>query len=174
VILFVARSLATSVEVFLHDSRTFGERYFGLQAAAAMLIIFLFPAFSPREDPTPLYLFLGAYLVMWAAARSAAVKRRAKGELGEHSYYTGRPRLMGKSRETTVKGVIEPLVVWITGAFCLEFSPLLGGYLIVAGVGLLISVQTTLATERRRLLDMHDAYMEQRRVAEEWRRMRRD
>jgi hypothetical protein len=32
----------------------------------------------------------------------------------------------------------------------------------------------TLAAERRRVLDMHDAHVEQRRVVEQWRDMRRD
>lgn len=173
-ILLVARALACSVEVFLHKSSSFGERYLGAQAALAALIIFIFPALAPRGNPMPMMWFLGAYLFMCAAARAGTVKRRARGELGPHTFYTGTPRLMGRLGEKAVKGVVEPMVVWITAAILSEFCPMLAGYLAVAGFGLLVSVQLTLASERKRMLDMHDAYMEQRRTAEDWRAMNRD
>jgi hypothetical protein len=108
---------------------------------------------------------------MCAKARAGLAARRKRGELGPHTFYTGTPRLLGRVRETAVKGGVEPLVVWIMSAVISGVSPLLAGYLAVAGCGLLVSVQLTLAAERRRVLDMHDAYMEQRRTAEEWRSM---
>jgi hypothetical protein len=174
VILLVARALACSVEVFLHKSSSFGERYLGAQAAVAALIIFIFPVLGPEQDPEPLLWFLGAYLVMCAAAREGIVARRKRGELGPHSFYTGTPRLMGRLAEKTVKGGVEPVVVWVASALLSDLSPLLAGYLAVAGCGLLMSVQLTLAAERKRVLDMHDAYMEQRRTAEDWRAMHRE
>lgn len=173
-LLLVARALACSVEVFLHKSSSFGERYLGAQAALAVVIVFLLPMVDPTEDPEPLWYFLCAFLVMCAAVRSAALARRKRGELGPHSFYTGTPRLAARSRENAVKGGLEPVLVWIAAAFASEFSPLLGGYLATAGLGLLISVHLTLAAERKRMLDMHDAYMEQRRTAEEWRAMHRE
>lgn len=174
IILLIARALACSVEVFLHKSSTFGERYLGAQAAIAALIIFIFPVLAPAHDPTPLLCFLGAFLVMCAAARGGALARRKRGDLGPHSFYTGTPRLMGRSGEKFVKGCVEPMAVWVTSAVVSDSSPLLAGYLAAAGLGLLVSVQLTVAAERKRLLDMHDAYMEQRRTAEDWRAMHRD
>lgn len=173
-VLLIARALACSLEVFLHKSSTFGERYFGAQAALAMLIIFVFPIFAPTQDPTPMMWFLAAYLVALMMARVACVARRKRGELGPHSFYTGTPRLMGRLSEKTVKGMVEPIVVWVTSALLCELSPLLAGYLATAGVGLFISVNLTLAAERKRVLDMHDAFEEQRRTAQDWRAMRRD
>lgn len=172
-----ARALATSLEVVLHDRRTFGERYFGLQSALAVLVMFLFPIFYEGQDPFPLYLFMVVYLFLCAAARGATIKRRLKGEPGEHSHYSGRPhmsRLAARIGESRVKGFVEPMLACVAGAMISEFSPPLGGYLILAGIGLFISVQLTLANERRRVLDLNDAHMEQRHVAEQWRRMRRD
>jgi len=173
-LLLVARALACSVEVFLHKSSSFGERYLGAQAALAALIIFIFPVFAPEGDPEPLLLFLVAYLVMCGAARAGVVARRKRGQLGPHSFYTGTPRVLGRSSEAFVKGGLEPIAVWLTSAVLAEFSPLLASYLAVAGCGLVVSVQLTLAAERRRVLDMHDAYMEQRRTVEAWRAMHRD
>lgn len=175
VFLFIARALATSVEVFLHRSDTFGDRYLGPRAAAAILIIFVYPIFWADADPSLLLGFLGAYMLMLLRIRAAVIRRRARGELGEHSFYSGQPtldRFTGRIAETTVKGVLEPMLVCALGALVGEFDAPLGSYLVVAGVGLLVSVQLTLAAERRRVLEMHDAYMEQRRIAEQWRRMR--
>lgn len=173
-LLFVARALACSLEVFLHKPSTFGERYLGAQAALAALVLFVFPIFAPTQDPTALWCFLGAYLFMCAAVRAGSLARRQRGELGPHSFYTGIPYGMGRLREATVKGAIEPVFVWLVSACLSECSPLLASYLAIAGIGLLVSVQLTVAAERKRLLDMHDAYMEQRRTAEDWRAMHRD
>lgn len=174
VFLLVARALACSLEVFLHKSSSFGERYLGAQVAIAALLIIIWPAFAPEHDPQPMLWFLGAFLVMCAAARAGTVARRARGELGPHSFYTGTPRLMGRQTEKAVKGSVEPFVVWLTSALLSQDSPLLAGYLGIAGCGLLVSVQLTMAAERKRVLDMHDAYMEQRRTAEEWRATHRE
>jgi hypothetical protein len=172
--LLIARALACSLEVFLHKSSTFGERYLGAQAAVAALIMFIFPIFARDQDPTALWCFLAAYLVLCAAARSAVLARRKRGEMGSHSFYTGTPRLLGRSRETVVKGMVEPILVWTVSAVVSDAAPLLAGYLAVAGAGLFVSVQLTVAAERKRLIDMHDAYTEQRRAAEEWRSMHRE
>jgi uncharacterized membrane protein YoaK (UPF0700 family) len=160
--------------VFLHKSSTFGERYFGAQAALAALIIFVFPVFAATQDPEPMMWFLSAYLVAFIAARAGSIARRTRGEPSPHSFYTGTPRLMGRLSEKAVKGGVEPVVVWLAGAVLSEFSPLLAGYLAIAGLGLLVSVNLTIAAERKRVLDMHDAFEEQRRTAEDWRAMHRE
>jgi hypothetical protein len=172
--LLVMRALACSVEVFLHRSSTFGERYLGAQAAIAALILFVLPAFVPTQDPTALWCFLGAFIIACAMVSAGSVKRRQRGELGHHSFYTGTPVLLGGTGEATVKRVFEPLLVGTVGAVVSEVDPLLGGYLVFASAGLIMSVNLSVAAERKRLLDMHDAYMEQRRAAEEWRSMHRE
>jgi hypothetical protein len=174
VVLLVMRALACSVEVFLHKSSTFGERYLGAQVAVALVILFIFPAFTPGRDPGPLWYFACAFLVACAAIRGGIVRRQRRGELGPHSFYTGTPLPLGRLKETTVKRFFEPVVVWIASAIAGEFSPMLSSYLAIAGVGLLLSVNLTVAAERKRVLDMHDAYMEQRRAAEDWRSMHRE
>ncbi len=167
--LFLARALACSAEVFLHRSSTFGERYIGPQSAVALLLMLVWPSLAPRENPEPMMLFTLAFVVALLAAGAGVARRRRRGEIGPHTRYTGRPRIIGKLNETTVKGVIEPVVVFITGAFLHELSPLVGSYLMLASIGLWMSVQSTRIVERRRVLDLHDAFEEQRRVAEEWR-----
>lgn len=74
--------------------------------------------------------------------------------------------------EVKVKQIVEPFLTFAVGAVMLEFSPPLGGYLMIASAGLLISNGLAAEYERRRVSDMHDAYLEQRGVAERFRDMR--
>src|SRR5258705_6583095 len=100
VVLLVMRALACSVEVFLHKSSTFGERYLGAQAAVALVIMFIFPAFVPGQDPAPLWYFACAFLLACAAIRTGVVRRQKRGDLGPHSFYTGTPLPFGKLKDT--------------------------------------------------------------------------
>lgn len=174
--MLLCRALAVSVEVFLHRPQSFGDRYLGLQVGVALVLMFLFPAFWEGHDPRPLHTFLALFFVMCLVARIASLARRVRGGLGEHSHYTGIPWLMRafpRLRENTIKGIVEPVLVWIAGGMAAEINAPLGTYLLWAGTGLFISVQSAVMAERRRVVDMHDAYLEQRRVVEHW-RSRRD
>lgn len=172
--LVVCQALALSVEVFLHRSRTFGLRYFGIQAGVAVLIIFVYTAFWPHHDARPLLGFLGAFLVMGMLARLGSSSRRRPGDV-RHSFYSGYPRIMrftGRCSELTVKRGFEPAIVFGIGVFTLSSSEPLGSYLMLAAVGLLVSVHMGAEYERRRALDMYDAYIEQRNLAERFRDLR--
>lgn len=176
-ILFAARSLAVTVEVFLHRSDSFGERYFGFQAAAGFLLILLYPLFWQEHDVSGVLLFLGAYLLMllWARVRTALRVRRGGGQ--PHTRYSGRPGLLRISRrlsERFAKCCLEPLIVFLSGPPVMAWSEPLGGYLMLAGLGLFISTNAAAGYEGRRAADMHDAFIEQRSLAEEFRRMRGD
>lgn len=172
VLLFVARALATSLEVVLHRPSTIGDRYLGAPALLALVLIFCWPVLCTPRDTTALYAYLAVYCLGLAAANGAKRRRRARGELGPHSYYTGTPLLMRalpKLRETTVKGAVEPVLAFGIGAVLVGPAPMLGGYLMTASIALMVTVQITLAGERRRVLDTHDAYLSQRHLVEQWR-----
>jgi len=174
-LLLVSRSLAVTVEVFLHRSSTFGARYLGVQAALGMLLVFFFPVFWPGEDAAPMLCFFAAFVVMCAAVRIATVRRRLRGEPEPHSYYSGTPLLLRQTSrvsERSFKGVVEPAIVWLAGFMVMEWSEPLGSYLVCAGVALVISVGAAVAHERVRALDMNDAFIEQRQVSDRWRGMR--
>jgi hypothetical protein len=170
--LFVCRSVAVSVEVFLH--REIGERYLGLPAAAVLLLVPLYSLGWRGHDLWPLMLFLLAYLVMCCCARVGSLVRRFRGEPG-HSFYTGWPRVMtarAKWSEVTFKRFVEPLLVLSFGFLILLANPPLGTYLMLAAGGLFISVNASIAEERTRALDMNDAVIHQEIVAERFRGMR--
>lgn len=171
---FVCRSLAATVEVFLHKSRTFGERYLGLQAAAAVLVIFFSTAFWRDENIAPVLLFLLAYLVACGIARFAVMARVKSGGAQIHTYYTGAPRIMrwvGSMSEETVKRIVEPMLVFLIGALVLQANVPLGTYLMLAAGGLFASVNLAAGFDRTRALDMHDAYLDQCNAAERFREM---
>lgn len=70
-IAFIAGVLAVSVEVFLRRSRTFGERYMGVQAALVILLVPIYCAWWGGYDVRPLFYFLAAYLFMCLVIRMA-------------------------------------------------------------------------------------------------------
>ena len=169
----IARALATSVEVFLHQGKSFGERYLGPQSVVAAAIMFCFPIFWPDRDPEPLLWFLATYLFLLLCAKGKVAKRRARGKPMEHSYYTGRPRLLRLTRgrgEVRIKTTLEPALVLITGMVATGINEPLGAYLMLAGVGLGLTVTASAHQDRMRALDMHDALLDQRRITELWRR----
>ncbi|MCE9592333.1 MAG: hypothetical protein K8S99_17650 [Planctomycetes bacterium] len=174
-IVFFARSLAVSVEVFLR--RGFGERYIGLQAAVAMPIILFFGVFFPEDDPGPMLWFLLAYLVMCVRARIDGFRRRRRGELRSHSFYNGWPRLARvnpKFTESQVKRKTEPLLVLAVGYLVWQLNRPLGMYLILSAAALFLVAVLTERYERARAMDMNDAVIEQHRLAERFRELNDD
>src|SRR6185295_17133154 len=129
---FACRSLAATAEVFLHKSRSFGERYLGLQAAAAVLVIFFSTAFWRGENFAPVLLFLLAYLVACGLARFGVMARVQADGVQVHTFYTGTPRIMrwmGRMSEETVKRIVEPMLVFTIGVLTLPASEPLGTFL---------------------------------------------
>lgn len=174
----VCGTLAVSLEVFLHRSASFGERYMGLRAAAAILLIPFYAIFWPEHDATPLIGLLLAYLAMCFCIRIGVLTRARRGGQQVHSLYNGYPRLMtvtrGLFRERTVKLIVEPVLTLVIGALTMALSQPLGGYLMVASVGLLVSVHLSAGYDRVRAMDMYDAYVEQQQLSSTFQHMRGD
>lgn len=174
-LVFVSSALAVSVEVFLHRNRTFGERYIGLQAAAVFLVVPIYSLFWEGHDLVPLTAFLGMFFLMCLAVRVCVTLRRRGQGPREHSRYTGSPRFMRLLpwvREETVKGIVEPVFVFLCGALLMEVNQPLGSYLMLASAGLLVWVRFNVTYGQARAMDMYDAYLEQRQLAERFRDMR--
>lgn len=170
-------SLATTVEVFLHESRSFGQRYLGLQAGAGVLCILVFPVLLPDRDVRPLLDFLLVYLFMCGVARFRVQWRLRRGGADGHSFYSGRPRIMrfvGRMSEETVKRVVEPVIVCLVAVFMMPASEMLGGYLLLAGSALFLTVNIHADIQRVRSMDLQDALLDQRHLVERFRSMRRD
>lgn len=174
-LLFAIRALATSLDVFLHHPDSFGERYFGPQSAASALLIFLFAALWPDYDVRPLLGFLGVYAGACVYVRLLSARRRSRGGQQPHSLYSGLPRIariLPRIDEVRLKAAVEPMCVCVLGLLVTAINEPLGVYLLCAGVALGLNTGIALALTRRRALDMHDVFIEQRDVAERFRAMR--
>lgn len=163
---FVARTLACSLELYLH--RGFGDRYFGLNTFAVIPAVLIFSTFWQGHDITPLLAFLGFYFVACLGARAGIAHRRRMGGV-EHSYYNGRPfflkwKLFRNMKERTAKG-LEAFAMVLVGAFVMPLSEPLGSYLMVASLGLFASLAITAQYERQRDLDLQDALIDQQNAA---------
>lgn len=170
--LFLCRTLAVSLEVFLHSG--IGDRYLGLQALAVLVVVPLYMLFWPGYDLRPMTLFWWAYIVMCGIGRLGTIGKRLRGEHG-HSRYTGWPRGMtgrGQWSEITVKRIVEPVFVFVWGCIIRQLNPPLGTYLMLAAGSLFISVSADEAEERVRVMDMNDAVIDQEGVADKFRHMR--
>jgi len=173
--LLICRALASTVEVFLHMSSTFGCRYLGGQTAIGLLVIFFWPLGWRDEDPRPMVCFLIAVLIMCACAATGIRWRRARGLKEPHSRYSGTPRPLFKRSvipERTMKRIVEPVMVGLAGCAVAQFSPSLSWYLLFAALGLAISVSESDFMARRRAMDVNDALMEQRDMSERARAFR--
>lgn len=175
VLTFVTRTLGVTVEVFLRRSDSFGERFFGLQAAAGMVCILVWPAFWEGHSAEPMLVFLALY---WVALLSARMRTKARIRCGgpqPHTLYNGTPTLVKvwkRSSEHRIKTVIEPIYVACIALCFATFSVPLAAYLALAGMCAAVSTGMSGALQHRRSMALHDSFLEQADVARSFRRMR--
>jgi hypothetical protein len=177
VLTFIARTFAVTVEVFLRRADSFGERYFGMQAAAAFVLILVWPAFWEGHSAEPMLVFLLLYWLALLRARICTAARVRRGGPQPHSRSNGVPvlqRVFRRTPEHRIKAGLEFLVVFLVGALLLAVSQPLGAYLMFAAFGAGASSGMSGALQHRRSLDLHDAFVEQAGTAESFRRMRGD
>jgi hypothetical protein len=175
VMTFVTRALGVTVEVFLRRSDSFGERYFGLQAAAGTVCILIWPAFWEGHSAKPMLVFLALYWVALLSARMRTKSRSRRGGPQPHTLYNGTPTLQKvwkRSSEHRIKTVIEPVYMACFALCAATFSVPLAAYLALAGLCAAVSTGMSGTLQHRRSMDLHDAFLEQSDVARSFRRMR--
>lgn len=168
---FAAQALAAPVEPFLRTR--FGSKYFGMPSLVGMFAVPMWMLFWPGESSTPLMVFWCLYLVMQLRARLESVRMVARGDF-VHTRYNGFPRLakfFTKSSERTIKAGLEPVAVIFTGVMLLPLSEPLGSYLMLAGISLALSHSVMEAVERARALELHDSFIEEQQLSEDFRAM---
>jgi hypothetical protein len=175
VMTFVTRTLAVTVEVFLRRSDSFGERYFGLQAAAGTVCILIWPAFWEGHSADPMIVFLLLYWLALLGARIRTKSRIRRGGPQPHTLYNGTPTLVKvwkRSSEHRIKTVIEPVYMACFALCAATFSLPLAAYLALAGMCAAASTGMSGALQHRRAMNLHDAFVEQTGTAGTFRRMR--
>ena len=175
VMTFITRALGVTVEVFLRRSTTFGERYFGIQAAAGTACILLWPLFWEGHSADPMLVFLALYWVALLSARMRTKARIRRGGPQPHTLYNGTPTLQKvwkRSSEHRIKTVIEPIYVACIALCFTTVSVPLAAYLVLAGMCAAVSTGMSGALQHRRSMALHDSFLEQADVARSFRRMR--
>lgn len=192
VLMLLCRSFAVTAEVFLHDRRTFGERYPGGPGALAVLILLFWPTFfaqhadsamvseistglSARFDSGPMLWLLGLYLLRCLMIRVSTAARIRRGSDGTHSRYTGTPlllRLLPRKTELRIKSGTEPMLLFLVGLALTPVNVPLSTYVLCCSLGLGVSVGQAMHAERRKAQEMYDAYLDQRGVMDQFRSMR--
>jgi hypothetical protein len=159
-----------TMEVFLHCD--FGNYYVGC-GLLGMVVIFVFTAFFPDQDPRPMVLFMAAYGVRWlvVAIKTGIKYWRGKGLV--HSRYSGRPylwRLLPDWKETNVK-YVEGLAVMLLGWLVHFYLRPFGDYLMTAAALVMMRGYTFDMDQRDRAVEMNDSVIETQMVAERFRDM---
>jgi hypothetical protein len=131
-------------------------------------MVLLFTGLFRGQDAGPMLLFLIAYLFMCVYARIGIIRRRRSGGVQCHTRYTGRSRLarvLPRLSEMAVKR-IEAVLVFGIGMLMLPMCQMLGAYLMLAAFAMFSCLGLGDAYDRNRALDIHDAVIDQKAVAE--------
>jgi hypothetical protein len=169
----LVRSTALSVEAFLH--RGFGLSYIGC-GFAAFLVMYVFATFFSGDNLGPMAVFAGLYGIFWFIACLNAWIRRWRKMERVHSRYNGRPhlcRILRGWQEHYVK-LLEALLVIFVGFVTHLMNRPLGDYLMLAGVFVLVRGYCVVSARRERAVELNDAVIEQREIAEQFRQMQQD
>ncbi|MGD9790600.1 MAG: hypothetical protein AB7Q00_12635 [Phycisphaerales bacterium] len=163
----VCRMLAVSVEPILHTRM--GKHALGMPAFFATVAIPFWGILFPGDN-------LDALIWFWLVFLGGCVWNRVfSARVGEHTRYTGDSRLrviFRRMDEATLKGVVEPLLVFISGVALYPVSRALGSYLMVACFGLTGSISLSMAALRSKVDQLSDARLEQEQLADAFRQLR--
>ena len=173
IIAAAARSLALSVEVFVR--RGFGSGYlcYGL---FTFIVMFFFVQFFPNENGWPIAVFAGAYGVLWLIAAINVLIRRWRRTETVHAQYSGHPHLcllLPSWKERNVK-YLEMLLVILLGFGVHDLNRPLGDYVMLAAIFALLRDYCVASMIWARAVEMNNAVIEQREVADEFREMQQD
>lgn len=171
---YIIRTWATAVEVFVR--RDFGSEYLGNQAASVILLIPVYIVFSEGFDPRPMLGYLGIYLFLCFCHRINVFRRTRRGEYG-HRFYNGASifqRWLPMFSESTMKRVIEPIIVFGIAAAMMPYFPTVGLFLIGGAFCSSVLMLEWQIRIDRRARDMNDAVIEQEAVTQRFREMRND
>ena len=151
---------ASAIKPFIR--RDFGREALGLNSFLAMWLILFTYAFSADRAMSA---YLGIFFVCQAMQRARTFRLLRSGAR-IHSCYTGYPYVAMKvpfvRRESTAKGLIEPMICLIGGTLLCPVSVTLGGFVMCGFFSFLFINGMEREIRRKRLERMHDAEIEQR------------
>lgn len=169
----MVRSVALSLEIFLHGPM--GINYID-SGIAAILILFVYRSTVPPSEGSPLFWFTVLYTVVWFCRMCKSIYLRHAGKSRVHSMYCGAPhlwRLLPGWREEYVKHV-EAIALIGLGFGVRWLNRPMGNYLIFAASLMLVRSVKLAYDLHCRVTDMQDRALEQKYVAEQFKRYQSD
>jgi hypothetical protein len=166
----VGRSVALTVEIFLH--RDFGAGYVGC-GVIGIAVMLGFAIHFADQDLRPLMGFMAVYGLRWLFLAILAAIRYWRGKDMQHSHYNGEPylwRFLPDWKETSFKHLEALVMILLSyGVRCLNVP--LGDYLMIASSMALLRVYNLVARQRHRAIAMNDRTIETQIVADRFRDM---
>ena len=161
---------ATMLTAF--SRRDFGKEHFGLNALFGIAITFVYAGFANCPE---VLVFLAFWFLAVIAQRIRQFKNERNGVV-IHSRYNGYPVLAWKlfpwiKTEGNAKAA-EAFLCMIVGWCIAQFVPPLGFYIGLGWISILASEAILVEIQKRRLQAMRDAEIEQRYLAQEYRKRR--
>ena len=149
------------VETLLHVD--VGERYAGLSALVALLLLGLDVRVCPTSDSTMVWLVIAAFAIRIVTIRLAGIRRRHRGDHSIHSRSAGRS-VMSRWFSRLPQQVtlwIEPFVVLVAALIVSVLNSTLGDFLVWSGGAMLAINLVRLSAAYSKALDAADAKVEQ-------------
>lgn len=162
-------AFAYLTEAMLH--KNMGLRYADANILFSLGVLLIYAFFWPGHDLRPLGVFAYVFVVAHIWQRLAARGKRLRSDR-PHSYYSGTSllwRLFPWVTERTMKRLIEPWIVVIVGALSLSLDQPVGVLLMISGCAMMVSNEQASHREQEQAIAMHDAFLENRMVAERFR-----
>jgi hypothetical protein len=148
-------------ETLVH--RDVGERYAGLSAWVALLLLGVDAEFCPTTQSTLLWLLMVVFTARVVVLRVAGMRRRLRGDNSVHSRSPGTSLLnaMSSRLPRALTPWIEPFAVMLAALIVSVLNPTVGLFLFWSGGALLCINLIRLSAAYNRELDVVDAQVEQ-------------
>lgn len=161
-------SFATCFTPFVRH--TFGRETFGLNVLGAGLILWVYCGLHPGSGA--MIDFSGTWFVLLMIHRAKTARLERKGAV-IHSRYSGRPwlgHLFGMVRKDQTAVFMEGLCCLLLGCLLTEYDPIVGLFVMAGSVALWLKNGFECRVETSRLRRMRDAEIEQRYLADRYRK----
>lgn len=167
---FLAHSHATCLTPFIRTD--FGREALGMNGLCALILLLAYGSFT---NSAAMWIFLLLWILALLRQRLKGIENRNKG-IAIHSRYNGYPwlsfKLFPRTKDETSARGIDGFLCMGMGALLSYVDPPLGWFIGVGGFSLLFVEALIVELRKKRLQAMQDAEIEQRDLAEHYRRGR--
>jgi hypothetical protein len=149
------------IETLLHQD--VGERYAGVSALIALLLLGVDAEVCPASDSTLLWMLIIGFAVRVVMVRMAGIRRRRRGDMSIHSRSSGKSLLQRVSNRVPALVVlwIEAILVMAAALVASLFNPTVSAFLLWSGGAMLGINLIRLSAAYSKTLDEADVLVEQ-------------